>query len=155
VASSPDPIEVPLRESGDEEVPKLPRGRGFKLSTPQLIRIGGTALLLVLLIVMQKPCAEAVSGFVTGFDGSGSAAKAMPKPGNVDVPHEGNGSAGDYEHLGANMTDAELKAAVERSKAKHRADEEAAAKLAGSAMGSGSATAPGSGSAAGSATPPR
>ncbi len=147
VASSPDPIEVPLRESGDEEVPKLPRGRGFKLSTPQLIRIGGTALLLVLLIVMQKPCAEAVSGFVTGFDGSGSAAKAMPKPGNVDVPVEGNGSAGDYEHLGANMSEAELKAAVERSKAKHRAEEAAAAKQAGSAATGSAAT----GSAAGSA----
>ena len=118
-SSPPDPVEVPLRESGDDEpVPKLPRGRGIKLSTPQLIRIGGTALLLVLLIVMQKPCANAVSGFVTGFDGSGSAASKMPKPGNVDVPRAENGSAGDYEHLGPNMSEAELKAAVERAKAK-------------------------------------
>jgi hypothetical protein len=102
----------------DDEVPKLPRGRGFKLSTAQMIRIGLTGLMLVMLIVMQKPCANAVSGFVTGFDGSGSAAKAMPKPGNVDVPHADNGSAGDYEHLGANMSETELKAAVERAKAK-------------------------------------
>ena len=142
MAGSPDPIEVPLRESGDDEVPKLPRGRGIKLSTPQLIRIGGTALLLVLLIVMQKPCANAVSGFVTGFDGSGSAASKMPKPGNVDVPHDDNGSAGDYEHLGPNMSEAELKAAVERSKAKHRLEGSGAATSgAGSAAGSGSAPA--------------
>ena len=135
MASEPvDPVEVPLRESGDD-VPKLPRGRGIKLSTPQLIRIGGTALLLVLLIVMQKPCAEAVSGFVTGFgDGSGSAAAKMPKPGNVDLPHADNGSAGDYEHLGPNMSEAELKAAVARAKAKQHP----AAVGSGSAAGSGS-----------------
>jgi hypothetical protein len=101
-----------------EAVPKLPRGRGLRLSTAQMIRIGLTALMLVFLIVMQKPCADAVSGFVTSFDGSGSATKAMPKPGNVDLPRPDNGSASDYERLTPNMSEAEMKAAVERAKAK-------------------------------------
>lgn len=102
-----------------DDVPKLPRGRGLRLSTPQMLRIGVTAGLLVMLIVMQKPCADAVSGFVTSFDGSnGSATKAMPKPGNVDMPRTDNGSASDYEHLTPNMSEAEMKAAVERAKAK-------------------------------------
>ena len=110
-----------MEPDDDAEVPKLPRGRGLKLSRPQLIRIVATLGLLVLLIVMQKPCADAVSGFVTGFDGSGSAASKMPKPGNVDLPPPDHGSAADYEHLGPNMTEAELKAAVERAKARQRA----------------------------------
>jgi hypothetical protein len=46
----------------------------------------------------------------------------MPKPGNVDVPRA-VGSAGDYEQLRPDMTEAELKAAIERAKAKARETE--------------------------------
>lgn len=141
--TSVDPIEVPLKPDrgggGDDDldkVPKLPRGKGLKLSTAQMIRIGATALMLVLLIVMQRPCANAVSGFVTGFgDGSADPSKKMPTPNNVVLPGPpgaDNGSAGDYEHLGPNMTPEQIKAAVERSKVK------AAAAARGSATGSGS-----------------
>lgn len=119
-------------DKADDEVPKLPRGKGMKFSSAQLMRIGLTAALLIMVIMMQKPCADAVSGFVTSFDGSnkGSATTAMPKPGNVDLPRADNGSASDYEHLTPNMTEAEMKAAVERAKAK------------AAAQGSGSAAAP-------------
>ena len=122
--------------AADEPVPRLPRTRGFKLSTPQLVRIGLTASLLVLIIVVQRPCADSVSKFVTGFGGEGSAAATMPKPGTVDQPG-GPGSAGDYEQLRPDMTEAEIKAAIERAKAK-------AAERAGSAAGSAP---PGAGSA--------
>ncbi|HEX5063587.1 MAG TPA: hypothetical protein VFV99_29620 [Kofleriaceae bacterium] len=109
----------------DEPVPKLPRGRGLKLSGPELFRIALTLVALIGVIVLTRPCATAVSGFVTSFD-KGSNEKAMPKPGNVDMPREEQ-----YEHLKPGMTEAEIKAAMERSKARN----------AGSAAGSGSASA--------------
>jgi len=93
----------------DEPVPKLPRGRGMKFSGPELFRIAVTIAILIAVIVLTKPCASAVSTFVMGMDGSGSA-KALPKPGTVDVDP--------YEHLKPGMTDAEIKAAMERAKAK-------------------------------------
>lgn len=102
-----DPIE--------EDVPKLPRGRGITLSVPQLVRILGLIAVLIVLLVMQKPCSNAVSKFVTGFDGAGSAG-----PGSA--AGSGAGSAPrrveDYERLRPGMTDAEVKAAIERARLK-------------------------------------
>jgi hypothetical protein len=94
----------------DQPVPRLPRGRGMRFSRPELLRIAGLALLLVFLVVAQRPCADAVSRFVTGFGDSGSAA--------------GGGAGSDlrrYEPLRPGMTDAELKAAIERARARSRA----------------------------------
>ena len=121
-------------EGVSDDVPKLPRGRGLRLSRPQMVRIAGTLLLLVFLIAMQRPCADAVSKFVTGFGDEGSAAAQMPKPGNVDVPAaaDGSGSArgsagpgpgsGDrddrYEHLRPDMTEDEIKAVIDRARIK-------------------------------------
>jgi hypothetical protein len=122
----------------DEPVPRLPRSRGFKLSTPQLVRIALTAALLVLIIAVQRPCADSMSRFVTSFGDEGSAAGRMPRPGEVEPP-SGRGSAGDYESLRPDMTPAELKAAIERSKAKAAERERIRSGSAGSA---GSATAP-------------
>lgn len=101
----------------DEPVPRLPRTRGFRLSGPQLVRVGLTGGLLVLVIAIQRPCADSVSTFVTGFGEEGSANPRMPRPGAVDQPSE-RGSAADYEQLRPDMTEAEIKAAIERSKAK-------------------------------------
>ena len=123
-------------EGVSNDVPKLPRGRGLRLSRPQMVRIAGTLLLLVFLIAMQRPCADAVSKFVTGFGDEGSQAVKMPRPGAVDQPTE-RGSAADYEQLRPGMTEAEIKAAIERSKAK--AAERARA---GGGSGSGSGSAP-------------
>ena len=140
--------EKPVADD-DGPVPRIPRSAGFKLSMPALIRILLTAAMLTMIIVAQRPCADAVSGFVTSFDnsdpkaGSGSAAsQMMPKPGTVDMPSK-QGSAGDYEPLRPDMTEAEIKAAIERAKARAREAENPN----GPATGSGSA---GSGSAAGS-----
>jgi hypothetical protein len=112
---------VPTDDS--EPVPRLPRTRGFKVSTAALVRIAMTAVLLAMIIMTQKPCADAVSGFVTGFDGSGSGSAGsaapiqMPRPGTVDVPSS-TGSAADYEQLRPGMTEDEIKAAIERARAR-------------------------------------
>ena len=125
---------------GDEQpVPRLPRGRGFKLSMPMMVRIGGTLALLVVLVMMQKPCANAVSKFVTGFGDQGSAGSAMPRPGTVEQPATPPAADryDEYEHIGSNMSEAEIKAAIERAKAKAHAGSAAGAS---SAAGSGSVT---------------
>jgi hypothetical protein len=101
-----------LAEDGDDVVPKLPRGRGFKIGSGHMLKIILTASLLAILIVVQRPCAESVSGFVTSFDDHGSAAAQMPKPGKVDKP--GSGSAEHYELIHPGMTPDEERAAIER-----------------------------------------
>ena len=98
-----------------DEVPKLPRGRGLKFSKPELFRIALTIITLLGVIVMAKPCANAVSGFVAGFEGSAST--SMPKPGTVDQPMPGP----HYEEIRPGMTDDEIKAVIERSRARANA----------------------------------
>jgi len=101
----------------DDHVPRLPRGRGFKLSRGQLIKIVLTAGLLVMLLVVQRPCAESVSTFVTGFGDRGSASQQMPKPGNVERTGSDH-----YEVIRTDMTEAEIKAAMARARAAHDPD---------------------------------
>ena len=123
---------------GDSEpVPKLPRGRGIRLTGPEVFRILMTVGMLIAVLVLAKPCGNAVSSFVMGFEGKNKGS-AMPKPGNVDIPQL-PGSAGDYVELHPGMTDDEVRAAIAAAKAK-------AHERAGSAASTGSAT--GSGSAA-------
>jgi hypothetical protein len=114
------------RAGADPGVPRLPRGRGLKLSRVELIRIAGLAILLVFLLVTQRPCASAVSTFVTGFGGGGSASSPLPRPDTVGAPAQGSAGTsaaappGDdgYERLRPGMTDAELRAAIERARAR-------------------------------------
>jgi hypothetical protein len=115
----------------DEPVPKLPRGRGLKLSGPELLRILMTIISLVGVIVLARPCASSVSNFVMGYSQGSNSAK-LPKPGTVEPPAQEDYSK--YEQLKPGMTDEEIRAAIERSKAKNAAAQGSA----GSAAGSGS-----------------
>ncbi|HSD85953.1 MAG TPA: hypothetical protein VLB44_00505 [Kofleriaceae bacterium] len=127
-------------DDGDEPVPKLPRGRGLKFSGPEMLRIVMTLVALVGVIVLARPCANSVSNFVMGYSGSDSASK-MPKPG-VEPPAPAQSDLDQYEHLRPGMSDEEMKAAVERAKAKNAG----AAQNTGSA-GSAAPTPPPAGSA--------
>ena len=98
--------------SSDDDVPKLPRGRGITLSVPQLVRILGLIAVLVVLLVMQKPCSNAVSKFVTGFDGSAGSGSAGSAAGSAAPGLE------HYERLRPGMTEAEVKAVIERARVK-------------------------------------
>lgn len=127
----------------EEVVPKLPRGRGIKFSGGELFRIGMTIVTLVGVVVLTKPCASAVSGFVTGMDRKGSGEpNTIPKPGTVDIP---SATPAEFEQLSPNMTEAELKAAIERAKARNTATDRAIKAAASGSAASGSAS---SGSAA-------
>lgn len=97
-----------------ESVPKLPRGRGLKFSKPELFRIALMAITLIGILALARPCADSVSGFVLDMDGSAApSGKAMPTPGNVTAPETQH-----FEELRPGMTEEELKAAVERSRAR-------------------------------------
>jgi hypothetical protein len=126
-----------VSEPIEEPVPKLPRGRGLKFSGPEMFRILLTLVTLIGVLVLARPCANAVSGFVTSFDGS-ETEKQMPKPGNVDVPAPQQ----EMELLRPDMTEAEMKAAIERSKAR------AAAASGSAATGSAATGSAATGSAA-------
>lgn len=137
----------PADPAGDAAVPRLPRGRGLRLSGPELLRVAGLAILLVFLVLIQRPCADAVATFVTSFGDQGSAGSATPRPGPVDLrgsgaapgsaaaastavpgafgsPSAGSGAAADdpgldgYERLRPGMTDDEIKAVIDRARAK-------------------------------------
>ena len=126
----------------EPEVPKLPRGGSFKLSMPQLMRIGVTAAILVLVVLMRQPCSDSVSKFVTNV-GSGSglgSGNQMPTPSNVD-----KGIGGQYELLSPDMTEQQLKEAIDRA----RGSSGSGSGTSGSGGGSGSGTS-GSGGGSGS-----
>jgi hypothetical protein len=108
-----------------EPVPKLPRGRGFRLSGPEMFRILITGAMLVAVLVLAKPCGKSVSTFLMKFDstGSGSAAKHAGSGSAVIAPSMNAlpGSAGDYVELHPGMTDEEVRQAIEKAKAKAHA----------------------------------
>lgn len=119
-----DPATRPAVPAADEPVPRLPRGRGLRLSTMELIRIVGLAAVLGFLIVTQRPCANAVSTFVTGFDNERAVKQGG---GSAIAPGAATGTSGSagpavdldrYEQLRPDMTEAETKAAIERARAK-------------------------------------
>lgn len=93
----------------EEEVPKLPRGRGLKLSGPEIFRIIMFAAMLVAIIALAGPCGRAVSGFVMRFDHSGSGSGSAAQKPNTAPPPKGVMIRGD-------MTDEERKAAIERAR---------------------------------------
>ena len=102
--------------SDDDKVPKLPRGRGLKLSTPEIFRILITAAVLVAIIVLAKPCAEATSRFVAGFDNPDASTKPMPDPDQLVIP----GSSGIQVNL-EGLTPEEQKRAIEEAFARAKA----------------------------------
>lgn len=111
-------IYLGVAVSSDNDVPRLPRRLGFRPTGPQLVRIVLTAAILAMVVMTQRPCADQVAGFVTSFDDPGPPRPVSPPPGAVDgtvVPRH-------YEHLHPDMTEDEVKAAIEREKARAEAE---------------------------------
>jgi hypothetical protein len=62
----------------DDDVPRLPRGKGLHLRTAHLVRIGMFATLLVCIVALGRPCADGVAGFVESFSPPPDASPAAP-----------------------------------------------------------------------------
>lgn len=95
------------RRAPDDDVPRLPRGRGFRFSTNEIVRILVVATALVALIVLQKPCARSVSKFVTSF---AEVDAGVGAPDATMRPVEG-------VRLRTDMTPAEIEAAIAAARA--------------------------------------
>ncbi len=103
-----------MADDNEEPVPRLPRGRGIKLKGPQIFRIAMTLAMLIAVVVLARPCANAVSGFVTGVDNGSGKGSQMAKPGTLDVAPP---DAGDhYIHLKPGMTDEQMKQEIEHAR---------------------------------------
>jgi hypothetical protein len=63
---------------GDDDVPRLPRGKGLRLRTADVARIAMVGLLLVCIVVLGRPCASGVAGFVDSFSPAPDAGPAAP-----------------------------------------------------------------------------
>ena len=63
-----NPPESKPPAGDDEPVPKLPRGRGIKLSFPEIMRILMISAMLVAIVVLRKPCAENTGRFIESFE---------------------------------------------------------------------------------------
>jgi hypothetical protein len=100
--------------TGGDDVPKIPFAKGLRLSWREVLRIATVCVMLVVVITMREPCSDAVSQFVTGFDGSGAdPAAEMPKPGTVSEPEPSH-----LVRIAPTATPAEQKSAVEQEKAR-------------------------------------
>jgi hypothetical protein len=86
-------------------VPRLPRGRGIRLSPLEIGRIVSVALLLVAVIALRGPCADSVGRFVGTFDPPVAAVDA----GAASVPSG-------YVRLRSDMTEPELRKAVDEAR---------------------------------------
>lgn len=105
----------------DDDVPRLPRGKGLALSTAEIIRIVMVAVALVAVLVLQKPCARSMGRFITSFNPP-DAGVAVPDAASV-APGAGATvttqavEAGGTVLLQGTMTPAELEAAIARARA--------------------------------------
>jgi hypothetical protein len=102
VSDESKPTAAPAPD--DEPVPKLPRGRGLKLSGPQIVRIFMTLCALVGVIVLARPCASSVSNFVMGYSQGSDTAK-LPKPDNVAGPEQVRAAQAEHDGRGAEGRD--------------------------------------------------
>jgi hypothetical protein len=108
----------------DEPVPRLPRTLHLRFSGPELFRIALTLGMLVAVVMLAKPCGNAVSTFVMGFEGSAGSGSAHGSAAKPDP----------YEHLTPGMSDEEVRQAIERAKARNATGSGAGSGAAGSAV---------------------
>ena len=87
------------REPRDPDVPRLPRGKGFKLSFGEIVRIGLTGTMLIAVLVLAQPCADAVGRFVGSFDPPDAQPAPRPQPKG-------------YVHLSSDMTPQQIQQAI-------------------------------------------
>jgi hypothetical protein len=92
----------------DPDVPRLPRGRGIRLAGPQMVRIVMFAALLVAIIVLARPCGDAVETYFESLDPP--ALDAAPAPKAPD-PYEGK-----YHEIKPGMTEQEIEQVIEKAR---------------------------------------
>jgi hypothetical protein len=93
----------------DPDVPRLPRGRGLRFTSPQVMKILFFIALLVAVIALQRPCSEAAGNFVGQFDDPKAAKDAGPAKVDPALP------PGNYVEIDTSLSDEEIKKALEKA----------------------------------------
>ena len=94
------------RRDLEDGVPRIPRGKGWTFSMAEIVRIATVATALVAVVVLQQPCADSMSQFVTSFD--------QPDA-RVRVIKDAGAPIGTL--LRSDMTPEEIRAAIEKERA--------------------------------------
>jgi hypothetical protein len=103
VSNEPDPGRS--QSPGDDEpVPRLPRGRGIKLSFAEIMRILMILAMLLAVLALRRPCAENTGRFIQSFEPPVDAGPART-PGQLPP--------GRYIPLNGEMTEQELREKLE------------------------------------------
>ena len=96
-------------------------------SGPQLTRVVMFATLLLAVLLMRRPCADAVGRFFSSFDETQTArdggVRAVPKPEAIvdDTAAPASGTdpyKTEYVEIKPGMTDAEIQAAIQKAREK-------------------------------------
>jgi hypothetical protein len=93
----------------DPDVPRLPRGKGIRLAGPQMVRIVMFAALLVAVVVLARPCGDAVETYFQTLEEA--APDAAPAPKKQPDPFEGK-----YHEIKPGMTDKEIEEVIEKAR---------------------------------------
>ena len=80
------------------------------MSGPQMVRIVMVATLLVAVIVLARPCGDAIENFFQSFDPPPKDAAPAPKETPPD-PYEGR-----YHEIEPGMTDEQVKEVIEKAR---------------------------------------
>ena len=109
VSHEPDPSRSQSSQSSqssgdDEPVPRLPRGRGIKLSFAEIMRILMILAMLIAVVALRQPCAENTGRFIQSFEPPADAGPART-PGQLPP--------GRYIPLNGEMTEQELREKLE------------------------------------------
>ncbi len=77
--------QKPPEPAEDEEIPRLPRGRGFKIPTQQLMSLLMLIVALIALLALRGSCSQGVANFFETFapppDGGARVVPPPPSPG--------------------------------------------------------------------------
>ncbi len=88
----------------DTPVPKLPRGKGARLSVQSLFRIGMLGVMLFAVLALRKPCSDGAANFIGGFEPPVDAGAHTAPPSRVRPP-----PGTEYVRLRGDETEDELR----------------------------------------------
>ena len=68
MSEAPPPSGSDRDDKDDEDIPRLPRGRGFKLPMAQVMSILMLITCLIAVLALREGCAKGVANFFNNFD---------------------------------------------------------------------------------------
>lgn len=96
-------------------MPRLPRGRGIKLTGPEVFRILIFAAMLVGVLALRQPCSDGVASFMGQFEpldaGMGDGGPPTTRPG----PRSFESDSVEYIRITGDMSEQEIKQKLDQA----------------------------------------